>query len=169
MPIQTHLMNRNGVYYCRVPIPKEYQPSIGKKEVWKSLGCRSYSEAVRYSKIQAERIMQEIEAVTGARKLTSEIIKTISDEHYKVILAADESLRKQLSKTSPLTDEAKQCRISANREILRELTQDLSESNWESMREIADKKLHLLGIRIPLSRKVTLLPKPSPTQKSCDC
>jgi hypothetical protein len=65
MPIQTHLINRNGVYYCRVSIPKQYQNTIGKKEIWKSLGCRSYLEAIRYAKIQTESIMQEIEVMAG--------------------------------------------------------------------------------------------------------
>ena len=45
MATAKYLMNRNGVYYARISVPLAMRDEIGKKEIWKSLGLRSYREA----------------------------------------------------------------------------------------------------------------------------
>lgn len=46
----TYLMKRNGIYYARIPVPKMLQAELGRKELWKSLGNRSYKEACKLLK-----------------------------------------------------------------------------------------------------------------------
>lgn len=50
MPNPTYLMKRNGVYYARIPVPTFLQSEIGRKELWKSLGNRSYKESCKLLK-----------------------------------------------------------------------------------------------------------------------
>jgi len=45
MATQTYLMNRNGIYYARIPVPLDLQKRVGRKEIWKSLGNRNYKDA----------------------------------------------------------------------------------------------------------------------------
>ena len=46
----TYLIKRNGIYYARIPVPKVLQSGLGRKELWKSLGNRSYKEACKPQK-----------------------------------------------------------------------------------------------------------------------
>ena len=45
MATQTYLMNRNGVYYARIPVPLDLRKGVVRKEIWKSLGKRNYKDA----------------------------------------------------------------------------------------------------------------------------
>ena len=50
MASPTYLMNRNGIYYARIPVPQELQVEVGRKELWKSLGNRNYKESCKLLK-----------------------------------------------------------------------------------------------------------------------
>lgn len=44
-----YLFRRGAVYCCRIPVPKDIQPFIDRKEFWKSLGASSLSDAQHLS------------------------------------------------------------------------------------------------------------------------
>ncbi|MDG1287729.1 MAG: hypothetical protein P8P30_09240 [Rickettsiales bacterium] len=102
-------MNRNGIYYCRVPVPKYLQTPNGKKEIWKSLGIRSYSEAIQAVKTQVMLIMEElvnkssprppkieVGVLEGEKPLTEQVISTMAELRYNIILHQDELHREKV-------------------------------------------------------------------------
>jgi integrase len=123
MPKQTHLMKRNGVYYCRVVVPKHLHPFTKRREVWKSLGCRSYSEAVRYAKIKVEQIMIQLEESHGILRLNQQAIDNLANQHLVCLLSSDESRRDILHQGSESSHE-----LSGNLETVLERVQS---PDWE--------------------------------------
>lgn len=62
------LQKRNGIYYMRVAVPRHLQSLIGKREVCRSLGTRSYSEALQRLRLESPKIDQSIkEAETSGQ------------------------------------------------------------------------------------------------------
>lgn len=67
MASPTYLMKRNGIYYARIPVPKQLQEQLGRKELWKSLGNRSYKESC---KLLREALLSETLLMPHAKQET---------------------------------------------------------------------------------------------------
>lgn len=67
MAILPRLQKRkeNGIYYCRVAVPKQVQHVIGKKEIHVSLRTASFAEAKERWQVESYRIDQMIAKASG--------------------------------------------------------------------------------------------------------
>ena len=100
LPIQTHLINRNGTYYFRRRIPLEllqhYSPKL---EIIFSLKTKDLKEAERLSRIESVRLDSEFERLRGNLSATPidsisrEDIKKLTDAWKAHILEEDEEVR----------------------------------------------------------------------------
>ena len=91
MACQTYLTKRNGIYYCRIAIPAQYRNKIGKREHWQSLGTRSYQEAIVEVRQVSAGLFALMEDKQRVRKLRSEDIPIIAEQHYKHMMIAHET------------------------------------------------------------------------------
>jgi hypothetical protein len=151
MSSQTYLSNRNGIYYCRVPVPAEIQIRIGKKEVCKSLRTSSYRAACQQLRYKVEEIMDSL-VMMDEKKITPDIIKLIAEEHYKVEMAADEQKRRNDGGKMRGAG-ALEAMHEGNRMQLEDMKQSLVDGNGKHFAYQANRKLDLLGITINQSSK----------------
>lgn len=100
LPIQTHLINRNGTYYFRRRIPLELlQQYSPKLEINFSLKTKDLKEAERLSRIESVRIDNEFErfrgnlSATPIDSISKEDIKKLTDAWKAHILEEDEEVR----------------------------------------------------------------------------
>lgn len=137
----THLHNRNGTYYCRVKVPKTHQEQLGKKEIWKSLGKLSFSEASRKVKLEAYKIFCYIEGMKldykPIRELRNDDVPIFAEHAYSVTLAHDENKRsdvRKLLKTAIKMTGAEDDTYSEKNhygEYCKKLSEDVTEGNWD--------------------------------------
>jgi hypothetical protein len=100
LPIQTHLVNRNGTYYFRRRIPLELLPNYSPKlEISFSLKTKDLREAERLSRVESVRLDSEFERLrnnlspTALDTISKEDIKKLSDAWKVHILEEDEEIR----------------------------------------------------------------------------
>ncbi|GEM_PF-5790189 len=153
MALQANLVKRDGTYYCRVYVPKELQPTIGKKEVWRSLKTGSYREATYYAKKQTSQILHELGIMTHKPELTDEIIEQIGEKFYHLMLTHDEGTRphnrKFLENLSPEQVTAyKEYNQKSDAQYQQKYLDAIIEGNWEIMHQQANDQLSLFGIEL---------------------
>lgn len=100
LPIQTHLISRNGTYYFRRRIPLEllqhYSPKL---EIIFSLKTKDLKEAERLSRIESVRLDSEFERLRGnisatpIDSISREDIKKLTDAWKAHVLEEDEEVR----------------------------------------------------------------------------
>lgn len=100
LPIQTHLINRNGTYYFRRRIPLELLPHYSPKlEIIFSLKTKDLKEAERLTRVESVRLDSEFERLRNnlsaipLDSISREDIKKLSDAWKAHILEEDEEIR----------------------------------------------------------------------------
>lgn len=110
-------------YYARLGVPKDLQPVMGKKELWKSLDTKNAREAkVRAPEVLAEWHAQfaELRRRQDALPVTAEALATETWEHYRAEIEQLQNERRRL----PSSDEIRQAQSDAARTIRDEAITD---------------------------------------------
>ena len=82
MQSATYLMKRGEIYYARVPLPREYQSIVGRKEIWRSLKVEKYSEALQKLCAILNDLSGNIEQTIPAYTMDTETIERLSERYY---------------------------------------------------------------------------------------
>lgn len=141
----THLLNRNGTYYCRVKVPKQYQSQLGKTEIWKSLGRISYTEASKQVKLAAYNIFSNMGVMDRKiRELRSEDIPVIAENYYHVLLENDENSRTGQRKAARVALKGEpDFYLQGIEELKASISEDLTLGNYDGYTTLADRQLEV--------------------------
>lgn len=102
MTVYPWLTLRNRTYYLRAPVPADIRESLGKEQIWKSLGTQDRRKAVEKLRIESAVVTEtfEKERLRQARlkeppleELTEAQLKIIGDVYFAHLLDEDEERR----------------------------------------------------------------------------
>lgn len=83
MARQANLMRRGAVYYALVHVPTDLQAAMGgKKQVWRSLETKDYSEAKRRLAAHLDQWIGTLDDMRRRRDLTDEDVEVAVWDHY---------------------------------------------------------------------------------------
>lgn len=98
MALATNIIRRPGSanYYLRTVVPLDVQQSVGRREIWKSLGTPDPAEAKRRGRLEMDKLDREWQAIRASAKIEPSDIEQAVWRRYNEIIEADERFRTAL-------------------------------------------------------------------------
>lgn len=106
MSLATNIVKRPGSasYYVRVTVPADLRELYGKRQIWKSLGTASTSEARALAPAVLQELHDEFRARRHGRDIVDGDVAAIAWEHYAALIEKDEKFRERTLTDDELDD-----------------------------------------------------------------